>query len=106
MNKKTKLQKTYIMKTKIFKACMILGGSMLLGAYPMNAGTNYQSGNFVNEHQDFHLQGFQLIIGIIVCSLLIYFFSNRSDKEKQLQDKLNYSRPRRHHHRAIIKKTS
>jgi len=95
------------MKTTTLKAFLILGGSMLIGTGTMHAGNVDKFGSFVSSAlSDFHLQGFYVIAGIVGAGLAFYFLSNHFIKEeKPLRHRINYTNPRRHHHRSIVKKT-
>lgn len=99
------------MKTKSFKAILILVGLMLSFVQPMSAGLGKTLHEFIgNEFANF--QGLYIIAGIIAVNLILYIFLNRkSEKEEAESYKksvpgINHHRRRhQHQHHRVIKKT-
>lgn len=101
------------MKTKSFRAVLILVGLMLVGVQPLSAGVGETFKKFIgNEFSNF--QGLYIIAGVVVASLLVYILFNRNGaKEKemakdrrQIPNKALSSRYHHHHHQhRVVKKT-
>lgn len=97
------------MKTKSFRAILILVGLLLVSVQPASAGVGETFKKFIgNEFSNF--QGLYVIAGVIVASLLVYIVYNHKSNEKETVSDRKFSpgysaRRHHHHHQRVIKKT-
>jgi hypothetical protein len=96
------------MKTKSFKAYMILVGLVLLGSGTLNANVIDNFKHFMGTEFS-GTEALYLMGGIVVGSLVLYLMVNhfsKEDEQKQERGSINPAYQRRHRHNRVVKKTS